>query len=178
MKIEIKERGSREYYNEILYIASKYKKIIKNPKTKVNNFTKSKIIYSIIAVLVILAYIYLYYIYNDVLFIFLSGIISFALLYNIMYLININKRIDIFMNEEGIKEITLKEDKIIFKDKNKELSVDWDNVKYIIINKYSTSIIPNVITLPIISVENKYNKKIVDSIKKYNKESLLINNLN
>ena len=69
MKIEVKTRGVKEYYDEFLYMAYKYKSIKKNPKMKAHKLTSYLIFYLSVVLLGIILFIMFYFKYNDLFFI-------------------------------------------------------------------------------------------------------------
>ena len=52
MKIEVNTRGSREYYDEFLYIVPRYKKYQKNLKKKTYRLTYYLTVYEVLAFIV------------------------------------------------------------------------------------------------------------------------------
>lgn len=52
----------------------------------------------------------------------------------------------------------------------------WDAIEYIIINKYSISILPENFASVAIFIEINSKDKLIKALKKYKKEELLIDN--
>ena len=68
-------------------------------------------------------------------------------------------------NEEGIKYL----------DDQKRISVNWSNILKIIINKYSICVLPKDTNI-LISIYNGYFEELLQGLKKYHKEDLIIDN--
>ena len=62
MKIEVKERGSKKFYDEFLYIVSNYQKIIRNPHRKNRGLLYSVIGYGICALIFAVGFAIAYFI--------------------------------------------------------------------------------------------------------------------
>ena len=60
MKLEIKEKPTKNFYNEILYVQTNYKKILKNPSKKVKKLTTSILLYLLTSIIAILISLYFY----------------------------------------------------------------------------------------------------------------------
>lgn len=176
MKIEFKNRGSREYFDEVLYIATYINKFIKKPNRKVHRLTKFYRNYLIFIIIYLLLMIWFYIKYKDLLFIFLLGFMSLLLVFVLKGLIITNKRIKYYLEEKNNKSIEFDTKTIKYIDKIKTLSIDWKDVKNIIINNYSIIFLPVNNTLPVIAIDKQYKDQVDEVIKKYSKEELIINN--
>ena len=176
MRLEIKEQGSREYYNEFLYVVAKYRKLKKNPRRRVYNFTKYLIIYNIITFLMVLISLYFYLSTNDTIYMFYVGALSGVLAIQIGYLFKCRKRINMLLNTKGVRIIEFNEDGVEYIDDDKNLRIKWDDLKYVIINKYSICMLPKATLQGFTSVSVKYKDEVINGLKKYQKESVLIDN--
>lgn len=178
MKLEITETGNKEYYDEFLYIANIYQKFKKNPRRKAHEFTKVLLLWTIITIVYTLLLTCAYLKTNDAFYIFLIGMTCFAIFFEIMYLIILNKKIKIFMNNKGKKIVELGKEGVNYTDADKSFNVKWEDISYIIINKQTICVIPKTVLSALISINIKYKKEISEALKKYDKEALLIDNSN
>ena len=176
MRIEVKEVGKKEYYDEFLYIFSKYKKFKKNPRRKAYQFTKYLLVYNIICFLTMLIFVLFYIYYNDPFFLFLTGMLTVTLMIAIIYQVIYTKRINMFLNNKGVKTVDINEDGIEYIDDDKNIRVKWEDVKYVIISKYSICILPKTIMQGFTSISVKYKKELIECLNKYKKENLLVDN--
>ena len=53
MRITVNETGRREYYDEVLYVASNYKRFQKNPDKKVKGFIKAMFLPTILYIVMV-----------------------------------------------------------------------------------------------------------------------------
>lgn len=176
MKIEVKERGSRAFYDEFLYVASNYKKIKKNPEKRVYRLTYSLISYEFILLLCIGLITSFYLKENDILFMFLIGMLSLLFVFVLMYAIMINKRIKAFMNDKGNKIVDINETGVEFLDDEKNIKIMWDNIDCIVVNKYSICFLPKDATNILISVNTDYKDDVEQGIDECGYSSFVVDN--
>ena len=75
--------------------------------------------------------------------------------------------------------ITIDETGIENKEENKTVSkLYWDAIEYIIVNKYSISILPKNFAHFAIFIEISSKKEVLKTLEKYNQTNLLIDNSN
>ena len=176
MKLEVKERGSKCFYDEFLSVMMKYKKIIKNPHKKVNRLSKEVIGLMLLSVFLLIVFIILYKFkgYSII------CVVLFSLIFilSIIYYLLMNKRISFYRNFKGTIVIEFNNDYIEYLSSKNNYKVDWDNIKSIIINKYSICFIPIYSNKVMIGISTEYKDKVIDIIKKLDKENLIIDNSN
>lgn len=176
MKLEIKERGLKEYYDEFLYVASKYKSFLKNPIRKA--YSSVKMLYFSIAYIFLAIFLitYFYIMDKNYLYVFFLGILLILLLFSIFYTIFVKKRIKAFMSEKGTKYISFDEHKVEYQDNDKKVKIDYNDIAYIIINKYSICFLPKKSSKILISISTDYKEKVIECLIKYDKINLLVDN--
>lgn len=176
MKLEISTPGPREYYDEMLYVLSYYKKIKKNPRVKVHSLTK----YLSVFIVLLIIYIAIMFIANktfhDLLFIYLAGISSILLAYYIFVLLNANKRIKEYINNTGTKIIEINDEGVRFKDDKRDFLINWSSIHSIVINNYSICFIPEDMSNIVVSISSEYANEVLKGIKEVNKEDLAYDN--
>lgn len=179
MKIEIKERGCNNFYDEFLFVLFNYKKIVKNPQKKVKRISQSSICYLIVS-LVILALFTILYLneksYKT--YLLIIYLFSFLSVFSIIYYLIIKKRINTLKNVKGTIIIEFNDNEIKYISNDNKYEIKWDNIKYIIINNYSICFIPKKINNILIGIDKKYIKEVRDAVKKYKKDKILIDNSN
>ena len=175
MKIEFNNKSSKEYIDEVFYVATYASKFRRRPDRRVYQLTKYYTFYLIFSIIYLFILGMLYLTYKESIFVSAFVIFFFLLLLVILLLIKNNKRIKYFLNNEITKTIEFNKDTIKYIDKHKTLTIEWSNIKKILINKYSIIFLPDNNMLPFISVDVKYLNKIMEAIKKYDKEKLVIN---
>jgi len=176
MRLEVKESGQKEYYDEFLYIVSKYRDFKKNPRKRAYQFTKYLMFYNIVCFLAIVLFAFIYKTLNENLYIFLSGMLIVILLFGIIYQIKYSQRIKDFMNNKGLKIVEINEKGFEYIDDEKNLRIKWEDIKYIIINKYSMCVLPKTILNGFTSISVSHKNELLEALKKYSKENLLVDN--
>lgn len=170
MIISNKNEKDIKYWDEVMYIQDNYYLLIKRPSLKTHSLLKSYIAYIII--LTILGIISI--IVNEVFF-----ILPLCLILLIIYIYSLVE------TKYKIREY-LKQDIVITKidDTGVEISekgkmamkLYWDNIEYIIINKYTISFLPKSFAHFIITINSKYKEKVYEILKKYHKLDILKDN--
>lgn len=178
MKIEVNKPGKKEYYDEFLYIASFYKKIKKNTNKKIQRLTVYLKKYICYLLLSFILFGLFYYLTKNLIYIFSIGMLFLILIYLIIYLRNTNKMLNSLMNSNGTKFIEIDETGVEYKDSEKNVKINWKNIDFILLTKYSICFIPKEEMGIFISVSKDYKDKIFEGIKKYRKEKLIIDNEN
>jgi hypothetical protein len=176
LKLKITERGSREFYEEFYYIVASYGKVIKNPQKKASSILKNNIVYFILTGLLIIV-LYLFFVFDkDYISFTLATILLFALILFIRIDRSIRKTINSLMDYKGAKEIDLSKSKIVYKDNEKEMISNMDQISCILINKYSICFLPKERTGVLIALPVDYKKDIVKFLKQEKLEELLVDN--
>lgn len=176
MKIKVKEHGSKEFYDEFLYITFKYRKIEKNPKKKVHKLTSHFYLLICYSLFLLALSLYFYFKYNDNFYIGFEFAIGCLLLFNFSYLIFVKKQINVFMSASTMPTIDINDVAIEYIDDDRRMSLRWENVSSAIINKYSISFIPKPVSKIIISLSLDYKNDVIKCLEKYDKLNLLVDN--
>ena len=177
MKIKFKSDNPKNEYDELLEVIDKARLIIKNPKKKVKLHTKMLIKNIVLCVLCIPLYFALVMLdSNNIFHLILMGVILISIVTLILMLVSTNKKINTYI--ENARECTLEvlDEKVIFNDKNKKLEFKWDEIKYIVVNKYSICFIPYTLPNLVVSVPVSVKEELMKSLIKLNKIEKLIDN--
>lgn len=172
MTIESKEKGNKKYYEEIMYISSNYYIFKKRPKTKVHSLIN---VYILDITLLFIMFIILLFI---PIISYLSAI-PFTMLFIYAYLlVEAKYRLREYL-KSGDSIIKIAEDGIENVCDNKlSIKLPWEAIEYIIINKYSISVLPKNFSSVFIFAEINTKDEIYKSLKKYKKLDLLVDNSN
>ncbi len=174
MKITI-NNYTKDYYEEYYYVAANQKKVLKQPRSKINHFTTSLLISTILfTALVALSWIFAYHdTYLKVLNIILT-IFAASLFGIIIYISNRFKRL-VALKPHCQLEIT--SDAIELKASDDSVNhLSWDRVKYVIINKNSVIFFPVSKAFPVIGVPADYKDKIIAEVTKLEHFELIRDN--
>ena len=166
------EKGNKKYYEEIMYISSNYYIFKKRPKTKTHSLVKVFIFYIILFSLIFLSCLFIPNLYV------ISAIALTILIIYIYLLVETKYKLREFMKHND-SLITIDETGIENKEENKTVSkLYWNAIEYIIVNKYSISILPKNFAHFAIFIEISSKKEVLKALKKYNQTNLLIDNSN
>lgn len=176
MKIEVNKRGSREYYDEFLYIASRYRKYQQNPKIKTHRMTRFLIFYLCMAVFAGGINLLFYFKTGDSLHLMVAGMLGLLLVLYIRYYVSVEKRIKAFMDDTGSKTIELNDEYVGYKDDSKDIRISWNDLSSILIGRYSICFIPKNQTDILISISRDYEDGIRKGLQETGKEYLVIEN--
>ena len=180
MRIEVKER-EKSFFDECLYITNFFPRVLRKPNKKVMSATRAflRTLIGYLIYTIIFIFIGINDNFDTLTVIFLVIFLLFGLLCFI-YFLNVKKQIKFYMNDDGkssffeINEDGVKVESYI----GTSSLLKWDLVKYIIINKETISFLPDKISVTsvVLFVSTKYKDEVVNAIKKYNKEELIIDN--
>lgn len=177
MEIKIKDKPSNEFYDEFLYITTNYKKIIKYPDRKVDLLTKSIRTQIIIIIVGLLFEIMFYFITNkDHIYLYLAVILAVTLFIYIVYYFTLKKRINIYRDSDHDDRIVIDKKGITLKKKNQDVSLGFDAIDKIVINKYSIVVIPKDLSLVFLGIPADYKDDVIDGIKENHRFKLLVDN--
>lgn len=165
MTIEIKEKGTKEFYKEVVNVTSQYRQLLKKPEAKLNDNFKS---YTIM--MVAMAILFATQLVNGI-----SGgfnaligaalaatFIAFIVLFIIRR--NMKKMVDAYLNDDRASTVTLDENGVeLNKGGTQIMRVGWGEVALVRSFKESTCFIAKNITGLVIAVTNTYK----DDIMKY-----------
>lgn len=176
MRLEVPQRGPREFYDELMYIVSNRGKYISHPGKKVRLQSKTLTGYSALTALVILVFLFEYHVDRGGIFLLLSGMMLVCLIYFIALIVGIRKRINLMMSEPGTKFIDIDEKGVRFESSNQNLKTRWDEILYVIINKHSIVFMPKAETQLMISIYSEYREQVLKAIEDAGHMDIVIDN--
>lgn len=177
MTIEIKDKGTKAFYEEVVSFNHQYGALMKKPEAKFMSSFKS-ILMQIFAMGVIFGFT----IYEGVSDGFSSlGVCAVtaaamaAFVQAVMYY-SMKKRVKMFLEDERDSTITLDDKGIeINKGDTQIIRLGWDNVAFVRTFKESTSFFAKDASGIVISVTNKYKDQIMEYLNKNNIGVQIIN---
>lgn len=180
MRIEVRERN-KDFFDECLYVTCFFKKILKNPNRKIMG--ASKMYFRGLIVYLLAAMLFIFIAINEgfgglyLIFIVIYFWFAAVMAYNLFV---VKKQIKLYMNDDGKVSVFEINENVIRVESyvGTTVELNWDLVKYILINKETISFVPEKLSVSTVSmfVSTKYKEIVIDAIRKYNKESLIIDN--
>ncbi len=176
MEIKIKDKPSNEFYDEFLYVTTNYKKIIKVPDTRVNLLTKSIRNQIMIIIAGILFEVLFYFITKDNIYLYLALILAVTLFIYVVYYFGIKKRINVFRDSDHDNKVVIDKKGVTLKRKDQDVSLGYDAINMIIINKYSIVVVPKDLSLVFLGIPSEYKDELIEGIKENHRFKLLVDN--
>ena len=170
MTIEIKEKGTRQFYKEVVNVLTQYRQLLYKPQDKLrDNFARYIFL---TAAMVILFLMNLYggitgsFNATKILVILFSAAAAVA---TAVILFRMNKTVDGYMADDRPSVVTLDENGVeIEKAGSEAVRLTWDNVAFVRSFVESTCFFPKDLNGTVISVDNDYRKQIMEYIKSNN----------
>ena len=165
MKIEVNNKGSRSYYNELAYIKLYFSKVLYNPGRPAKPVTSYVLTRVIGFLVVMLVAAYLYMNTKDIIY----GLIFLALVVAevgiIMSLVTGIKKMKSLMAEDKPRAIEVDQDGIRCYEDGKVNDLPWDDILCIALNKHSVAVLPKVVSMYGIYCTNEYKEEMISAVK-------------
>ena len=172
MRIEIKEKGTKQFYKEVVNIMTQYRQLLYRPEDKLrDNFTR----YSLLTAAMVL--LFLMNIYGGIrnsfnaMRIRTAVFAAAAAVATVFILIRMNKMVNGYIADDRQSVVTLDEEGVeIERLGSQAVRLAWDNVAFVRSFVESTTFFSKDLSGIVLSVNNNYRKEILDYIKNNNIE--------
>ena len=170
MTIEVKEKGTRQFYKEVVNILTQYRQLLYKPEDKLkDNFTRY-IFLTIAMVLICLMSLYGgitgSFTVTKILTAVFAGVAAAA---TAVILFRMKKTVDGYLADDRPSVVTLDENGVeIEKTGSQAVRLAWDNVAFVRSFAESTSFFSKDLSGIVLSVTNDYRKEIMEYIKSNN----------
>lgn len=167
MTIEVKEKGTRQFYKEVVNILTQYRQLLYRPEDKLkDNFTRY-IFLTIAMVLICLMSLYGgitgSFTVTKILTAVFGGVAAAA---TVVILFRMKKMVDGYIADDRPSVVTLDENGVeIEKTGAEAVRLAWDNVAFVRSFAESTSFFSKDLSGIVLSVTNDYRKEIMEYIK-------------
>ena len=165
MRIEINEKGSRAYYNEIAYIKLYFSKVLDHPERPAKTVTSYVMTRVIGFLIVVLVAFYLYLTTKDFIYAVISIAMVVAEIAIILSLLNGIRKINSLMAEDGPKVVEVDEEGVRCIQGEEVTELKWDDVLCIAVNKHSIAVLPKVTSQYGIYVNLKYKDEMLQAVR-------------
>ena len=176
MRLEITERGPKEFYDEVMYISANYRKYRANPEKRPRSQTKVYTGYCAASLLVILVFLWDYFRDHQGIFLLLSGMMLVCFILLVVLVLGMKKRVNLMMNEQGTKVVEINESGVKYESEQQDLRMKWSNISNVIINKNSIIFMPVSEAQLMISVWTGYKEEILKGIEASGHMDLVVDN--
>ena len=176
MTIEVKEKGSEEFYKEVVNVISQYRQFIKKPEAKLSdNFKTYTILMATMAILFVL------WIMRGIFdgfdawtgAVLASTFMAFVVLF--IYRKNMTKMVEAYLNDGRTSMITLDEKGVeLNKNGSEIMRVGWESVALVRSFNESTCFIAKNVTGLVIAVTNLYKDDVMNYLEDNNIDVMII----
>lgn len=173
MKLEINENESNKFYDELIFIQSNYKKLLIKKKKNVSRMTIIFLKYILISIVFGILTLIMYNETKDKFYYFALYIYGLLVIFALVFIFITKRKINDEKNKFEKTKITLNDKNIEYKSLNSIYKIEWNNLSFILFNKYSICFIPKDGKGKIIAISIKYKDKILECLKKYKKDNLI-----
>ena len=174
MIIKVDTRGSKEFYDELLFVTNNFKKFQKKPETKVQSLSKYIRNYMIYCCLAAILMAIFYVVFSNTIFNVLWGMFIILAVIYAFYLKSINDTLKAYLEDDSVKEIDINEEYIGYSDGTKTINTNWNEIQNIIITNNAIIFLPKGINNIVIAISTDYKDEVEEAIKFYNKDNLVI----
>ncbi len=178
MIIEVKTRGSKEFYDEMLYVITYCKKFLKNPKKKAWQYTKFLYIYMGLSLAMLGAFIVLYTLDREWYSSVLIGAFLLCFFFVLILFFTVTKRIKMYMNDKSDKTIEITNECISYSSDTMNLKMNKDDIGVIVINKYSICVLPKQLNSYAISISMDYLDEFLKGTNENGYSNMVVDNRN
>lgn len=172
MTIEIKEKGSRQFYKEVVNVLTQYRQLLYKPQDKLkDNFTRYIFL---AAAMVLICLMSLYGGINGsfnatkITTVVFAGVAAIA---TAVVLLRMNKTVNGYLADDRPSVVTLDENGVeIEKAGSETIRLAWDNVAFVRSFSEATCFFSKDLSGTVLYVTNDHRKEIMDYIKNNNIE--------
>ena len=167
MKIEINEKGSKEFYKETVNAVSQYNRLKKDPKRKLKDYFRTFRIYIILSsvMLVINALMWIFW-GTDQFTIAVAALMIICIAMSAAFLHSMNKLQNSMMSDGSTSVLTIYESGVeLNKGDLQIIKSSWDNLAFVRVFSESLCFFPKDRSGIVISVDRKYQDRIVPYIE-------------
>lgn len=173
MRIEINKERSREYFEELMYVASKRRNFMRNPDSRVSRFTISVTGYVLLALFGVLFAIGSYLLFRDPFFVIMLVLTLFCLLYGSWVLFTGKETIRELMQDQSSKALEFNEEGVRFISHESEVFLKWDAISAVVAGRYAICFLPSDIKNVIIGLSRDYFEEVREGLMEYEMEQLI-----
>ena len=176
MTIEIKEKGTRAFYKEVVNVVTQYRQLLYKPEDKLkDNFKKN------VFMIAAMALIFVMFLYGGIkgsfstMMILAMAFAAMAAVATALVLSRMNKMVDGYLADDRPTLVTIDENGIeLEKTGSQAVRLAWDNVAFVRVFPESTSFFSKDLSGIVLSVINDHKKELLDYIKDNNIEVRVI----
>lgn len=167
MKIEINEKGTPEFYKEVVCTTAQYARLVKNPEAKLIDSFKAIKTYIILCAVIFVLLIVMGIAWGmDLLTIVAIVMIGLALALSILQLTRLNKVVESMLNGPHDSIFTVDEEGVELEKVGSQLvRMSWNNVAFVRVFDESVCFFSKDVRGFVLALTKKYEKQVLDYIR-------------
>ena len=164
MIIEVNEKGSKEFYEEVVNAARQYRYLIKNPERKLKNNFRFLRTYLVVAAVMLAIVVIMGISWGfDASTAGVSAALATVIALYVVYLCNYKKMLNMYLEDNRKSVVTLDEDGIeMNKEDGQIMRLSWENVAFARMFRESLCFFSKSVAGMIISVDRKHAAGILE----------------
>ena len=178
MKINIKkDESDKDFYKELLYVSNKYNDVIKKPNLKTHSVFLQYGLYFVSSIIMILILTNLYLQDHRLLLLVTLIFVVLLTLLTVFYCLFSIRFVHSELKSTDKRTLTISKELVeLTKGKNYDYKIEWNDIKFILINEHSIAFIPNKRSFLIIGINSIYKDDVINAVKEVKKTDLIIDN--
>ena len=167
MVIEVKEKGSREFYEEVVNVVAQYGRLRKKPEAKLKNYFVSLKIFAVLLSVLIAVNLAMGIAWGfDGMAIAAVVVCAVALVFDAVFWVNLKKAVDRYLSDDRSSVVTLDEDGVeLNKENTQTVRLAWPSIAFVRVFKESVCFVSADITGFILAVAISHRQEILDYLK-------------
>ena len=178
MKLIVEKKyNDWNFYDELLYISSKYPTLLKKPNTKAHKVTIVYAFYNLFAIFAVFLFLLFYLKTRKIIVLIILIQMIVLLLLSIYYYIDSFRFIKRELKREDETSITINKSGVrLTNGKLIDYNLEFKDIVHVIINKHTITFLPNSKRKLMIGFSSHYKKEIVKELKELKNDNLIVDN--
>lgn len=176
MRIEIKAKGSKAFYREVVNVVLQCRKLIKNPGRKVKDMIKNvKTGLITLSVLLVAVIATMTAVRGSALLFFSLFLLIVTMLIYSVWLYHVEKTVRKMAEDKKPSVLTIDEEGVELKKETEQVvKVFWSNIAFILKLKESICFLPNDPSGMIIAISVDYKDQVMEALRETGRTDILI----
>jgi hypothetical protein len=177
MKIELNEKGSRGFCEEVTYIRTNYVRVHNNPGRQVKTITNYMGIRIIGFFIVAMVALYLTVSTKDPIYMAVTAAMAIAVVAVFLSYSGSRKKVYELMDDDDPKTLEMDEDSVTYTSGDKTLRYSWDEILCVALNKRSIVFFPKKLKSEAFFVDAQYKDQVIAGLREAEHGYLLEDNV-
>lgn len=178
MRIEIKAKGSKVFYREVVNVVLQCRKLVKNPGRKVKDMIKTvKTGLTVLSILLVAVIATMIAVGGSALLSFSLFLLIVTILIYSVWLYKVEKMVHKMAEDKKPSVLTIDEEGVeLRKETEQVVKVFWSNIAFILKLKESICFLPNDLSGMIIAISVDYMDEVMEALRETGHSDIMIGN--